>query len=174
MNSRPALFTPDGRLIQKDEILDRATPRHVTKMLREWFVQFAAFQRKHAIGTHCGLCHLTLTPINAWRHWGDCEGHKPIAEDGIAEPIVKTNAGLAWVTGRTVSKVELKPDAIEWFRQAQDVYGHFLLGLHCEKCHADFVGLNADSDPIFSTACACREFIGNNREYVAPAAEILH
>jgi hypothetical protein len=175
MSDGPVLFTPDGRLIQRDDVLDRAAPRHVTKHLRRWFVDFAAFLTKHALGLHCGLCHETLPLISeAWRHWGECSGHKPIAEDGIAQPVVKTDLGLAWVTGRSVAKVEMKPDAIEWFRQAADVCGHFQLGIHCDRCRVDLSGLNSDADQVYSTACSCREWLGVNREYRPPVPEVVH
>lgn len=171
----PILFTPEGRLIQRDEMPDRSAPRHVTKHLRQWFMTFSSFLAKQALGVHCGLCHVNIPQAGeAWRHWGECPGAQPVTEEGIPQPVVKTDAGLAWITGRKVSKVEMGPNAIEWFRQAADVCGYFLLGLHCERCRADLSGLNSDQDPVYSTACSCREWIGPNREYRAPKPEVIH
>lgn len=171
----PILFTPGGKLIQRDEMPDRSEPRRVTKHLQQWFRAFAGFLTHQALSLHCGLCHVTLPQAGqAWRHWGECPGSTPFAADGLAQPVVKTDLGLAWVTGKTVAKVEMTPNQIEWFRQAQDVCGHFLLGIHCDRCRADLAGFNADTDQVFSTACSCREFIGVNREYRPPQPEVIH
>ncbi len=174
IGDRPLLLTPDGRLVQREDMADRSGPRHVTKHLRQWFIGFAAFLTKHALRTHCGLCHATVPTGDAWRHWGECDGRKPTADEGIAQPVVKTPQGLAWVTGHTVAKVGMGQNQIEWFRQAEDVYRHFELGIHCDRCHADLTGLNSDQDEVYSTACSCREFLGQNREYRPPQPETIH
>lgn len=180
MSHGPVLFTPEGRLIRKDETLNRSEPRHVTKHLRQWFVTFAAFLHKHALELHCGLCHVALPQAaHAWRHWGECPGKQPIAESGAGLQVEKTATGLVGVSGdestaTPFARIELAPNAIEWFRQAQDVCRHFLLGIHCTRCRADLVGLNSDEDQVFSTACACREWIGNNREQRKPVVETIH
>ncbi len=175
MSDGPVLFTPEGRLIQRDEMPDRSSPRLVTKHVRQWFIDFATFLTKHALGLHCGVCHESLVDMgHAWRHWGECSGHAPVQEEGAGQPVVKTDQGLAWITGRKVSTVELNPGAMEWFRQAADVCSHFLLGIHCDRCRADLSGLNSDTDQVYSTACSCREFLGVNREYRPPVPEIIH
>ena len=92
----------------------------------------------------------------------------------MAKPskVLFTPSGVVDLEGSTVNRhrVELRPGLMEWFRQANDVFAHFQLGLHCTKCGADITGKNADTDKTFVVVCGCREFIGGNRDYREPSA----
>jgi hypothetical protein len=84
------------------------------------------------------------------------------------EKFLWTADGLKTITGKAPARVEMKSTVIEWFRQFADVASHFNLGIHCAQCGNDVIGRNLDSDRTFSFTCGCREFIGRNRDYVAP------
>lgn len=76
-----------------------------------------------------------------------------------------TPDGMVTLGGKKPERVELRKGVMEWLRQFSDVAAALGLGLHCARCKADLVGKNADSDRVFSVACGCREYIGENREY---------
>ena len=79
-----------------------------------------------------------------------------------------TPDGLVGEGQQKRERVELRKGLTEWLRQFNDFAEHFQLGLHCARCKADLVGKNSDSDKVFTVACACREFIGTNREWTPP------
>jgi hypothetical protein len=85
-----------------------------------------------------------------------------------------TPNGLVSLSGPKPERVELRPGLIEWFCQADAVFKHFGLGLHCSKCKADVIGKNGANDRVFTAACQCREFVGQNREYREPTAEVAN
>jgi hypothetical protein len=75
---------------------------------------------------------------------------------------------------KPLDRVELRPGLAEWFYQFNDFAQHFKLGLHCSICKADIVGKNAPTDRVFTGACACREFVGKNRDYREPPKAATH
>lgn len=150
------------------------TPRRITKGMQQWFLGFAPVLSLHQLSILCGLCYQVL-PVtgHAWRHWGECPGKQPAAES-IIQPVVKTPTGLEWIVGRQMPRIELRSGEMEWLRQFADVGPWLELGLRCNRCETPLSGLNSDADPVYSVACSCREFIGSNREYVAPAKVSIH
>lgn len=88
---------------------------------------------------------------------------------GNGASVIWTPDGVKPVDGgKALTRIELRPGAIEWFRQAADFFAHHNLGLHCAECGADVTGKNADTDATFSAACGCREWVGQNRDYLKP------
>lgn len=85
----------------------------------------------------------------------------------MAADAIWTPSGVVPLNGgKKLDRVELRPAMIEWFRQFSDFAAHHQIGIHCARCGGDFTGRNADTDATFSSACGCREFIGQNREYL--------
>lgn len=77
-------------------------------------------------------------------------------------------------TEKATERIELRAGVMEWMKQFSDVAAALHIGLHCARCKADLIGKNADSDKHFTVLCECREFVGENRDYRAPAKEVQH
>lgn len=167
-NEHPRIYNPAGQIVDFERTQSNRA-RVITVGMRKWFTEFAEFLKLFHLGLHCGVCHRKLTqPAQAWRHWSECNGAKAVETGGSGVQVVQTGDELALVGAKPFIKEELTAGRMEWLRQFQDVGPHFCLGVHCHKCDADIVGLNADTDKLFHAACACREFIGPNRDYREP------
>lgn len=162
----PLVALPDGaRLALEQARSDR--DRQITGGLRRWFKGFASCAKFYEWTLHCTLCRESVpNTAEAWRHWGECSGKRPLIDTSAGRVVQKTDTGLLWVTGRAVPRVELPATHMEWLVQFPEVGAYLLLGLHCARCEADLAGFNAESDAVFSCACGCREFIGDNRDHV--------
>lgn len=146
--------------------------RRVTPMLQQWFVEFADFASFHRLALHCGLCREDIAhPKRAWAHWGECGGFKPSPGDTGGSTLIKTASGSIFL-GLRPERIELRAAQVEWLRQATDVLSHFKLGLHCQRCEADVMGKNSDTDAVYSAACRCSEFIGPNRDYLGASQRV--
>jgi hypothetical protein len=149
-------------------------PRRITKGLQQWFIGFSPVLTHLQLSVMCGLCHHILASTSqSWRHWGECPGAQP-AESSIIQPVIKTPTGLEWIVGRQMPRIELRSGEMEWLRQFADVGPWLELGLRCDRCQSPLSGLNSDADQVYSVACTCREYIGTNREYRAPAKVSMH
>lgn len=81
------------------------------------------------------------------------------------EDILWTPDGLVNLSAVTRDRVELRPALMRWFEQFGDFAQHFGIGIHCSRCKADLVARNGETDRVWSTACQCREFVGQNKDY---------
>lgn len=76
-----------------------------------------------------------------------------------------TPDGIVRGDAKAITRVNLRPGLTEWLCQFEMFARHFQIGMHCARCKADLVGRNGANDKVFSVACDCREFVGQNRDY---------